>query len=358
MTLAFYAPMKPPNHTVASGDRTIARHLLAALEHAGYNVELVATFQSREGRGNAEVQSTLITQAEALLPQLIGKGRASNWRAWITYHNYYKAPDLLGPAVARALGIPYLQIEATRARKRLGGPWDRFAKAAENATDAADAVFYFTRRDAEALSAYAPAGQSLVHLRPFLPHTHAVQRQKHEGPMLSVAMLRRGDKLHSYELIAAALAQLTHAEWHLEIAGDGPARPEIEALFAPFGAHVRFLGLCDAKNLQAAYARAGLFLWPGVNEAFGMAYLEAQAAGLPIVAQNRPGVCDVLPPGPYPEPDEGPTGLARMLEKVHASPQVRARMSAHSRENFESRHTLEKAATVLRSTLEKLGVAA
>ena len=42
--------------------------------------------------------------------------------------------------------------------------------------------------------------------------------------------------------------------------------------------------------LPALYAGADLYLWPAINEAYGMAFLEAQAAGLPVVAGRTGGV--------------------------------------------------------------------
>ena len=54
-----------------------------------------------------------------------GGGRRQPRRElWFTYHLYYKAPDWLGPAVSRALGIPYVVAEASHAAKREGGAWD------------------------------------------------------------------------------------------------------------------------------------------------------------------------------------------------------------------------------------------
>src|SRR3546814_1683340 len=41
---------------------------------------------------------------------------------WFTYHLYYKAPDWIGPKVARALRIPYVVAEASVAYKRASGP--------------------------------------------------------------------------------------------------------------------------------------------------------------------------------------------------------------------------------------------
>ena len=95
--------------------------------------------------------------------------------------------------------------------------------------------------------------------------------------MLTVGMMRHGDKLASYQILSEALAHLT-GDWHLNIAGDGPARRQVEALMAPFGQRVRFLGLLDRKELQRVYQQSSLLAWPGVNEAYGMIYLEAQAA--------------------------------------------------------------------------------
>ena len=44
-------------------------------------------------------------------------------------------------------------------------------------------------------------------------------------------------------------------------------------------------------------ARGGVYVWPGCGEAYGLAYLEAQAAGLPVVAQHTAGVPEVVRDG-------------------------------------------------------------
>ena len=50
-------------------------------------------------------------------------------------------------------------------------------------------------------------------------------------------------------------------------------------------------------KLAAIYAAGDLFVWPAVNEAYGMAMLEAQAAGLPVVSSATRGVQDVVQHG-------------------------------------------------------------
>ena len=333
----------------------MARGLLKALRLAGFEPRVASTFQSRDRDGDQARQADLITAAQDEAATVITTGQTAGWKAWITYHNYYKAPDLIGPKVARALHIPYVLIEATRARKRLTGPWARFAELAEEATDAADAVLYMTARDAEALQAYAPQGQIIRQLRPFLARDRLPPETNRSRSVLSVGMLRHGDKYASYELIAEALKHLNTPEWHLQIAGDGPARAQVEALMAPFDRHVSFLGALDDAGLEKAYGTHSILFWPGVNEAFGMTYLEAQAAGLAVVAQSRPGVTDVLAPaGFYPTPEQGAPALASVLDILLSDPGSVAQNGRAARRYIGETHMIESAANTLNKTLQEV----
>jgi glycosyltransferase involved in cell wall biosynthesis len=356
MHLGFYAPLKPPDHPNPSGDRAMARALIAALEYGGASVTMASTLRSRDGVGDAALQRDFLAQAHVEIERLGVLGRMEGWRGWVTYHNYYKAPDLIGPSVARALGIPYLLIEATRARKRLDGPWAAFAQAAEDASDAADAIFYFTRRDAETLERDRAGSQQLIHLPPFLLRESVGRPPAPHGPMLAVGMLRDGDKLASYRIIAETLAHLPAKGWSLRIAGGGQARAKVEALMAPFGPAVQFLGQLDAPAMEDVYRSSSMLFWPGVNEAFGLAYLEGQAAGLPVVAQDRPGVRDVLAPGNYPKPEDGTAPLAARLQGLLSDPALRQRLGTDAQAHVAAHHLLPAASETLFAALALCGV--
>ncbi len=349
MNIAFYAPLKDPHHPTPSGDRTMAQALVRALELGGCSVDLTSDLRIFDKMGEPAVQDTLFQQAAEESTRLLADKRAKSWNAWVTYHNYYKAPDLIGPVVSRVLDIPYFQIEATRAKKRLEGPWATFANAAETACDTAHTIFYLTHRDAEALRRDAPDNQNLVHLHPFLARRDLPDESARQGSMLSVGMMRHGDKLASYALIAETLAHVP-GDWRLDIAGDGPARPEVEAMMKQFGNRVQFLGQQNASELSAQYAQASVLFWPGVNEAFGLSYLEAQAAGVPVVAQMRPGVCDVVHKGLVPL-DGGPKAMAERLSYLLNDQSVRDGAGRQAREAVKDKHLLGAAAKTLSDAL-------
>jgi glycosyltransferase involved in cell wall biosynthesis len=316
MRIAFYAPLKPPTHGTPSGDRRIAGLLMDALARAGHHVELASSFRSYDAAGDGPRQIALREQGIALGCQLAAqwRGGAAGTRPdlWFTYHPYYKAPDWLGPEVSAALGIPYVVAEASHAQKRAGGAWDTGHRGAMEAIRRADLLLCPTRDDVAGLRTVTGLRGRIESLPPFLdpaPFRAAAGRRDAcrmaltalhgldpSVPWLAVAaMMRPGDKFASYGALARALGGLRDLSWRLLVAGDGPARAEVEAAFAAaVPGRVTFLGALSLEEVAAAYAAADLCVWPAVNEAYGMAMLEAQAAGVPVVSCATRGVPDVV----------------------------------------------------------------
>ncbi|MFV0473495.1 MAG: glycosyltransferase family 4 protein [Pikeienuella sp.] len=356
--LAFYAPMKAPDHPNPSGDRRIARLLIEALGSAGWDVGLASRLRAHQREGDPAAQDMLFRQAERIVGKtLAGYERAGEAPAiWFTYHCYYKAPDLIGPAIARALSIPYVVAEGYRSRKRLEGPYARFAQASERALDAARVIFHLQPRGLDALERDRPAGQALIGLKPFLDPGPEPARRGRTGPLrlLSVAMMRPGDKLASFRALAAALCALT-CDWRLDIVGDGRAREQVEALAAPFAGRVVFHGrIDDPARMRDIHEKSDLFLWPGVNEAFGMVYLEAQAAGLAVIAEDRAGVREVVAPSGRLTPPGDAAAFAAAIDAFAADRAALAMAGAAARAHVRAHHGIEAAAAKLDETLRAL----
>ena len=204
-----------------------------------------------------------------------------------------------------------------------------------------------------------PAGR-IVLLPPFLDTAPfaAAHTQADPPRLIAVGMMREGDKARSYALLAAALRQLADRPWTLTVIGDGLARAEIEALFDP--ARTCFRGALAPEDMPAALAEADLMAWPAINEAFGMALLEAQAAGLPVVAGAAGGpdggVAAIMRDGETgllaPAGDEAAftAALAALLD----DPARRRAMGAAARTNALAHHDIAAAATLLDRTLRRV----
>jgi glycosyltransferase involved in cell wall biosynthesis len=373
--IAFYAPLKPPTHVTPSGDRRVAGLLMDALELVADHVELVSTFRSFDADGDAARQEALRSQGGALAQRMVEQWRAAAQELrpdlWFTYHVYYKAPDWLGPAVSAALGIPYVIAEASYAEKRASGAWAVGHDATAAAIRHARLIVSPSRDDLAGLEELV-AKERVVHLPPFLdpaPYVAAArERPAHRAKLAAAhgldpalpwivvaAMMRAGDKLASYRALAATLAGLTDLPWRLLVAGDGSARREVEVAFEEaVPGRARFLGTLAAKELAEAYSACDLYAWPAANEAYGMALLEAQAAGLPVVSRATRGVPDVVVDGRTGLLSLDDRGFARALRELLENPGRRAALGREAAAFISSQRSLEAAAGRLRSLLAAL----
>jgi glycosyltransferase involved in cell wall biosynthesis len=363
LPIAFYAPLKSPRHPAASGDRTMARLLLKALAAAGFDPRLASELRTLDKAGRTEEQRRLEEisgrEAEDLVARFQALPPEERPRLWFTYHVYYKAPDWIGPRVAEALRIPYCVAEGSRALKRASGPWAYSHAGAEAALDRADVLFVMTDQDREGLERGRRPGQTLVDLPPFLDLTAWASGPAGAGParppgLLTVAMMRAGDKLASYRILADALTHLTALPWELDVVGDGEARDEVQRLLAPFGTRIRLhRAVEETERLRSFYAGAHLLAWPAVNEAYGMALLEAQALGCPVVAGAFGGVPSVVRHGEtglLTAPGD-PRAFAEAVGRLLADGEERDRLSAGARCFVESERSLDRAAARLKEAL-------
>jgi len=101
------------------------------------------------------------------------------------------------------------------------------------------------------------------------------------------------------DLVASAASRLPAGAVRLDVLGDGPDRGRVAARVAyhGLGEAVRLRGRLPRAEVRAAYADADVFLAPAELEAFGIAALEARAAGLVVLARRGTGIEEFVTDG-------------------------------------------------------------
>ncbi|WP_246336403.1 glycosyltransferase family 4 protein [Flexivirga oryzae] len=145
-------------------------------------------------------------------------------------------------------------------------------------------------------------------------------------------------------LDAMRLVRKRVPEAELVVAGNGPLRGLVERAAADPGTGVRLAGQLDAHGVADLLANAAVFCtaprptWKW-TEQFGLAYIEAQACGIPVVT-TRCGTNDeaVQPPNVLVEDD--PEALAAALVTQLTDRDLRLRIGAANRERMIAEHDL------------------
>lgn len=367
--VAFYAPLKSPYHHIPSGDREIARLMMRALRLAAYEVDLISEVISYQKRPSIDLYDTrhaAVLAEEQRIRSLWNSDPDSRPDVWFTYHPYCKSPDWLGPPLCKRFGIPYVTAEACRTHQGQDSDWARGRSAVQAAVRAADANFVLKDTDWDYLETFMPMMDSAVRIPPFLdlasqPRTPTLDPRvvfEADQPLLFAAgMMRPGAKKESYRLLATALAGLDHRNWNLIVAGDGPERSFVESQFGFLEPdRVVFLGSVEHDDMFALMDRADLFVWPGIGEAIGQVYLEAQSRGLPVVAMSTAGVPLVVSNdvGGILTADGDVVAYGSEIDGLLDNPGRLAGLAAGAAEYVRSSHDVQAVASTFRLILDPI----
>jgi glycosyltransferase involved in cell wall biosynthesis len=155
--------------------------------------------------------------------------------------------------------------------------------------------------------------------------------------------------------VATLLAALTRlpSQTVLRVVGIGPELERLRLLARRLSLvpRVEFLGHLSFARLAYEYRRADVFCLPSRQEGFGIVFLEAMAAGLPIVAARAAAVPEVVSDGQCGilVPPGDAEGLATALERLLEDPDERRRLSESGRRRVERYDAPKVAAEFLRA---------
>ena len=368
MRIAFYMPFKPLGHPHPSGDLIIGTELFRFLRQRGHDVRLVSRLRTR--------WIFWKPWQWVRLPLEIARARRLMQRfrphVWLTYHSYYKAPDVLGPVCAPSGRVPYAIFQgvyATKRRRQLktkpGFYINRYG------LQRADAVFTNKRRDEINLRRLLP-GDRLHYIAPgiFLDRFQAAPAEgltQKKGPdkddtpvILTVAMFRPGVKTDGVARVIRVCggAARRGCRFRLVICGDGPLRHYLERLAVEerLEGRVQFTGQTPRDRMPRVYRHADVFAFPGIEEGLGMVYLEAQAMGLPVVACSGWGASEVVRHGQtglLSTPEDGQQFENHLIHLITDS-DLRRQMGTAAARHVARHHDLERNYQDLEAQLERL----
>jgi glycosyltransferase involved in cell wall biosynthesis len=149
-------------------------------------------------------------------------------------------------------------------------------------------------------------------------------------------------KGHRTLVEAASIVLERHADVRFVVAGDGELRSELAALAAPLGERFAFLGpRDDVPDLLASFE---VFAYPSRFEGLCVAVIEAQAAGVPVVATPVGGIRETVVEGEtgWLVPPDDPVALAERISWLLDHPDEARRAADEARRRAHERFSVER----------------
>jgi glycosyltransferase involved in cell wall biosynthesis len=353
--IAFYCPLKPMSSPVLSGDREIARGLHSFLVSRGASVFVLSEFHA--WHFYQRPAGWLVWLRD--LFRAYRKARREDPDLFFTYHLYYHAPDPIGFLLAWWFGKPHFIFEGRYSRRPSAG-WLRHwpgVLLTRGALSRAEGIFAITTVDYDGLRKWFPE-QKLWNFPPSIDLAlfsrgdsearvatrAALGAADGDVLIMTVAMLREGHKTEGVLFLLRCLGRLAqegHAFRWVHI-GDGECRAKVEEEARRIlGNRATLLGSQELAAVARLLQAGDIFAFPGLHEAFGLAYVEAQAAGLPVVAFRNNGIPDAVDDGgsAFLTPVLDENAYTEALRRLLVDPGLRAQMSlraiAFAREKFD-----------------------
>lgn len=351
--------------TKASGLSGSERHLLSllpALQALGWDVRAVV-LEASGGRSfvdalqEAGIPTTALRAGPNLNPVAVARLRAALTTVPTDLvHTHLLHADLHGQAAARLAGLPGISTVHSAQAFFTKEPYRSAAALAQRSSRATIAISQHVARCLLEARVSVPEKLRVVHYgiavepwRVDVAATAAARRLfagDDDGRIvIGVASRLVAGKGHDVLLRAVGSIKASGVELRLLVAGEGPRRGALERQAAAQGLSddVRFLGFVpDMRSFLAACDVVAFPTQPEYGEGFGLAALEAMAAGRPLVATDVASLPEVVGSGEVPlVPPRDVHAMAEALVALAADPGLRARVGRANRRRVEERFSLD-----------------
>ena len=312
----------------------------------GYDLAL----RSVEGGGGSLVDVAKFT---ALLPSSLGQliAMVRGERIDLINIHYPLAENVHFGLIRKVLGIPLVTV-IHGADLFPGGaaethyPWSlRFLL---NASDRIVTPSESLRRDVAAvLPALAPRTLA-IHNSVDISEFDWNLRAGDPGGRRTILCIAAHNEKKALDVLLKAFAELRRSEQglRLQLVGDGPLRPDLEALAAQLelGDDVQFLGRQDREQIAKLLGACSAFVVPSRAEPFGIVVLEGMMAEKPVVASAVGGIVEIVEDGRNGllVPPDDPAALAAGLRRVLTDPALAATLGKAGRETVLRRFSRDR----------------
>ncbi len=152
---------------------------------------------------------------------------------------------------------------------------------------------------------------------------------------------------------------------HFRIYGDGSEETSLRQLARTLGveARVEFMGSIDHAELPRALSECDIFIRPSRSEGMGISFVEAMAAGLPVVATQEGGIADFLfdakrnpdkPTTGWAVDKDSPEQIAEAVQDIIANPEKVAQVKAAAKKLVFEKYDWNLIAKQMRSVFDRL----
>jgi teichuronic acid biosynthesis glycosyltransferase TuaC len=261
-------------------------------------------------------------------------------------HRGMAGPALRALAPRRSRAVPLVvsvhggDVLYTAVRSRAG------AEAVAHCLSAARLVLANSQGIAELAREHGAGATRVVHLGAAMPAMQRAARRDGPPTLVTVGHLV-ARKRHADVLRALAVLGQRHPTLHYAIVGDGPERVALEGLAArlEISERVEFHGqLAPAQAVELAQ-RCTLFTMPSTEEAFGVAYIEAMAGGLPAIGcrgESGPEEIAAAGEGLVLVPPGDIERLTQRIDELLSDPQRLREAGRRARETVAAHFTWER----------------
>lgn len=292
------------------------------------------------GRGDVRVLHRLARLVAAERPDIV--------------HAFLGFANLASSLVGRLLKVPviiwsYRDVEVWKTRAH----WmmDRLAlRWADAVTCCSDAVRRFVLAHVNGQAAKFLTIHNGVDIELFRS-PHAADRPAlglRDGVPVVGTVARLDEPKKGLAVLLHAMAELSGRpgapDWQLLLVGDGPAREPLQRLVSRLGLAGRVVFAGQRRDVPSVLPVLDVFVCPSLYEGFGIAIVEAMAAGRPVVASAVGGVPEIVVDGETGllAPAGDAAALADSIRRLLRDPELARRMGARGRDRARDLFSIDR----------------